>query len=197
MPSSTARATARSLSAALPRTIKPPSAPQPKPSTESLTPVLPSIRCSIAAPLAVWTMRAGSGAGPALHRIRLPAPQRALLQHRRIDAAHRPAAAQHQRQFLTDPPLARGIETSGSGGDMRGEDNVVHAEQRIVAARRLLFQDVEPGAGDPALLQRLDQRRLVDSRPAPRVDEERATLHQTELLFLQEVLGVGGRRRMH
>src|SRR5258707_5229404 len=47
MPSSSARATARSWSADAPRTMSPPTAPQPKPRTESLTPVRPSARCSI------------------------------------------------------------------------------------------------------------------------------------------------------
>src|ERR1700693_4947679 len=47
MPSSTARATARSRSAGSPRTIKPPTSPHPKASAETLSPVLPSVRYSI------------------------------------------------------------------------------------------------------------------------------------------------------
>jgi hypothetical protein len=45
-----ARATVRSWSAASPRTIKPPTAPQPKPSTDSCIPVRPKTRNSIAVP---------------------------------------------------------------------------------------------------------------------------------------------------
>src|SRR3954465_6297030 len=47
MPNSMARATARCWSVAAPFTIKPPTAPQPKLSTESLRPVFPKVRVSI------------------------------------------------------------------------------------------------------------------------------------------------------
>src|SRR5437867_543473 len=47
MPSSTARATARSRSAGAPRTMMPPTSPHPKASAETLSPVLPSVRYSI------------------------------------------------------------------------------------------------------------------------------------------------------
>src|SRR3954447_21397908 len=46
MPSSSARATARSWSAGSPLTISPPTAPQPNPSSEILRPVLPNLRFS-------------------------------------------------------------------------------------------------------------------------------------------------------
>ena len=38
---------------------------------------------------------------------------------------------------------------------------------------RLCCQDVEPGARNPPFLQRLDERRLVHSRTAPGIDEDR------------------------
>src|SRR5260221_13503003 len=47
MPSSTARAMARSWSAAAPLVIKPPTAPAPYPSVETFSPVFPSVRISI------------------------------------------------------------------------------------------------------------------------------------------------------
>src|SRR3990172_5043642 len=47
MPNSIARATARSWSGAAPFTIRPPTAPQPKLSTETLSPVFPRTRVSI------------------------------------------------------------------------------------------------------------------------------------------------------
>src|SRR6266436_794457 len=53
MPSSTARAMARSRSTGSPRTIKPPTSPQPKASAETLSPVLPSVRYSIGLAMAV------------------------------------------------------------------------------------------------------------------------------------------------
>src|SRR5213594_3446791 len=50
-------------------------------------------------------------ARPALHRVRLPAHEPALFEDRRIHAAPWPATAQHQRDLLTDAPLAHGVES--------------------------------------------------------------------------------------
>src|SRR3569832_568088 len=47
MPAASARATGRSWSAGAPRTIRPPTAPQPKPSTETWSPVRPKPRLCI------------------------------------------------------------------------------------------------------------------------------------------------------
>src|SRR6516225_3965693 len=49
-PAPMARAIVRSWSTGSPRTINPPTAPQPKPSTESFNPVQPNIRSSMAVP---------------------------------------------------------------------------------------------------------------------------------------------------
>src|SRR5258708_5649295 len=53
----------RSWSAGSPRTINPPTAPQPKPSTESCIPVRPKTRNCIAIPPTAYTQLKG-GAGP-------------------------------------------------------------------------------------------------------------------------------------
>src|SRR3954468_9442681 len=45
-----------------------------------------------------------------IHADRLPAAQCGILQHRGIDAAHRPHSGQHKRQLVADPPLARLVE---------------------------------------------------------------------------------------
>ena len=80
---------------------------------------------------------------------------------------------------------------------MRRQDHVVHAEQRVVVADRLGLQHVEASAGDPAFLQGLDHRRLVDRRAASGVHEQRRLLHQPEVTFLHQVMGVLGAGRMH
>src|SRR5215813_4322263 len=73
MPSSTARAMARSRSTGSPRTIKPPTSPQPKASAETLSPVLPSVRYSIELAMAVNpTPTAGVSAGPCWRQAVLP-----------------------------------------------------------------------------------------------------------------------------
>ena len=48
---------------------------------------------------------------------------------------------------------------------VRSEDHIVELEDWIVGIRRLLFEHIEPGPCDPALLERLRQRLLVDNRP--------------------------------
>jgi hypothetical protein len=60
--------------------------------------------------------------------------------------------------------------------------------------RAALLEDVEAGAGNPPLLQRLGQR-LVDDRPARGVDQIRRRLHQGELAAVDEV--AGRRRERH
>ena len=54
-------------------------------------------------------------------------------------------------------------------------------EQRIVGRHRLLAEHVQPGAAEPAARERVHERRVVDERPARRVDEEGARLHAAEL----------------
>src|SRR6266567_4067044 len=63
MPASSARDTACRCSAASPRTISPPTAPQPNPSAETVRPVLPRGRCSIGLTLLVILYRRRRSAG--------------------------------------------------------------------------------------------------------------------------------------
>ena len=50
---------------------------------------------------------------------------------------------------------------------------------------------------DPALLQRLDQRFLVDGRAAAGIDEDGGLLHLPEVLLAEHVVHLGPRRGMH
>ena len=52
----------------------------------------------------------------------------------------------------------------------------------------------ERGMGDPALLQRPDQRLLVDGGAAAGVDEDGALLHLLEVLLAEHVMYLGPRR---
>ena len=61
--------------------------------------------------------------------------------------------------------------------------------------KRLLFEDVERGAAEPALLQRLHKRRLVDDVAARDVDEDRGRLEQGEPAGVDQVVGLGRVRR--
>jgi len=50
---------------------------------------------------------------------------------------------------------------------VKGDDDVIETEKRTLRIRRLGLEDIERRAGDPASLQRLDQRGLVDERARP------------------------------
>ena len=80
---------------------------------------------------------------------------------------------------------------------MRREDDVRHPVQRVVRARGFDLEDIEAGAGDPLLLQRLDQRGLVHRRPAAGGDEDRVLLHLAEVVFLEEAARLGRVGQVH
>jgi hypothetical protein len=69
-----------------------------------------TLRAEITQFLEAMTKAARSAVRAAFHGYRLPAAQLGVLQDGRINAAHRPLAFQHQREFAADMPLARGIE---------------------------------------------------------------------------------------
>src|SRR3954451_14391028 len=114
-----------------------------------------------------WPSSRGLTVRTPIHADRLPAAQCGILQHRGVDAAHRPQSLQHQRQLVADAAFARLVEACRGGGDMRGKRDVLHAEHGIVVRRRLLLQHVQRSMRDPAFLQRFDQRLLVHRRPPP------------------------------
>ena len=70
---------------------------------------------------------------------------------------------------------------------------------RIGSSRvgRLLFQHVEPGAGDAAFLPDLGQRLLIDDRAARRIDQIGGRLHQREAFGIDEMMGLGRERTTH
>src|SRR6266478_7036835 len=69
----------------------------------------------------------------------------------------------------------------GYVADMRGQDHIRRQAQRVVDRQRLLIVDVEPGIGEPALLERRDDRVGVADWPTRGIDQDRARLHQPNL----------------
>jgi hypothetical protein len=69
-------------------------------------------------------------------------------------------------------------------------------EERVVHVDRLLLEHVERRAGDPAAVDRLGQRRLVDNAPARGVDHDCRRLHQAELAPADQPQRLGGARRV-
>ena len=68
---------------------------------------------------------------------------------------------------MADPTLARLVKTRRGRRDVRRQCHIVHAQHRIVVRWRFLFQNVQRGVGDPAFLQRLDQRLFIHGRVRP------------------------------
>ena len=68
----------------------------------------------------------------------------------------------------------------GMADRMRGDDHVVHFQQRIVGRNRLLLEHIDGGPGDAMVLQCIDECRFHDDRAARRIDEIRAWLHERE-----------------
>src|SRR5579864_812714 len=54
---------------------------------------------------------------------------------------------------------------------VRGDQNLLHRPERRGGRQRLLDRHVERGAGNAMLVERSDERRLVDDAPARDVDE--------------------------
>ena len=70
------------------------------------------------------------------------------------------------------------------------------SRSRDPAGQGLDLEHVEPGARDPTLGQRLDERALVDEAAARGVDQEGGRLHQRQTLAVDELVGLGAVRRM-
>ena len=79
----------------------------------------------------------------------------------------------------------------GGGAEVGGGDDVLELEQRAVGAR-LGGEDVEPGAGDPAGLEGVVQRLLVDDATAGGVDQDEARLGAAQLVGPDQADRLGG-----
>ena len=71
---------------------------------------------------------------------------------------------------------------------MRAEDRVLQAEQLVVGLRRLFAHDIEPGAHDLLVPQRLVERLLLDNRAAAGVDQDRGRFHQRQLTLADQIM---------
>ena len=81
-------------------------------------------------------------------------------------------------------------------GVVRGGNDVVHRQQRMIQRRRLLQEHIQPGAGQLPLVQRLGQGCLVMDAAAGGVDEIRVRLHRRELRRAQHAEAFFGARAM-
>ena len=93
--------------------------------------------------------------------------------------------------------IEHGVEPGRGRGNMRGQNNIIHPQQRVVVAGRLLFEHVEPGGGDHPLVERLDQGGFVGRRAASGADVDRRLLHLAEVFLADQSVSAFGGRRMH
>src|ERR1700677_2788583 len=103
---------------------------------------------------------------------------RGRFQHRAIDDGAWRAPLLYVEHRPNVGGAVAGEALVGPAQRMRGENDVVELQDRIVGVGRLLLQNVEPGAGDAAFLQSLGQRLLVDDRAARGIDQIAGRLHQ-------------------
>src|SRR5262245_11722324 len=73
---------------------------------------------------------------------------------------------------------------------VRGDDDVVEFQNRVVGVRRFRVEDVQARAGNTSFLQGLGQGLLVDDGPACEVDEKGRPLHQSEPPGVDKVPGL-------
>src|ERR1700730_5558998 len=173
MPSSSARATPRSRSAGAPRTISPPTSPQPNPSADTRSPVRPSTRYSMAVTYSILAAVRPAVARPAVacppgdprlpcqtYAPRPPRPHRALR------------LAPLSRHDDVRPAVRRG-RLGGDPGSRGGRRHHLPRHRGRLPARRRL-RDGGAHRGDPRPLAgrappRLRARHQVlrgDERPA-------------------------------
>src|SRR5947199_405041 len=86
---------------------------------------------------------------------------------------------------LTLPSPRGGLRFIGAGAEVRRQDDVVQAEERVVLLRGLLDEDVDRGASDLLGLQRLGEGELVHDFAPGVVDHQ-----QVGADFAEEALAV-------
>src|SRR5207247_8682744 len=74
-------------------------------------------------------------------------------------------------------------------GDVRDDEAVVEGEEWVAGGQRLGIGDVERGAGDRAIAERVDERHRVDDRATRGVHEDGARAHPAQALRVEQALG--------
>lgn len=91
--------------------------------------------------------------------------------------------------FLGSEPLELVQRLVGIERGMRAQQDSGVMRQWGVRGQRFGFEDVERGREDDAVVEGVDQRRLVDQRAAGGVDQYRMRLHQRQPFGIDRVVG--------
>ena len=111
-------------------------------------------------------------------------------QGRRVDDPHRVVALQHRQRPLEDLLSHPVLRLARVGTEVRGHDDVVALQQRVVRAGRLQHEDVEPRAEEPTGLEGREERVLLDDAAARGVDDHGADRQGRELLVTEHAAGL-------
>src|SRR5437899_8982572 len=87
------------------------------------------------------------------------------------DHAYR-VAVEESNHVLDDLRVGTAVILLGHVADMRRQQDVGRAPQRVIGGQRLTVVNVEGSVTEPTGLQGFDHRIGVDNRPARRVDED-------------------------
>ena len=120
-----------------------------------------------------------------------------MRQHLRVDDMGGRSAGQQRFQVVGDHLRLARLGVPRGTTDVRGEHDVGHRHQRVVGGQVFADEVVEPGAGQLAAAQGVDQGVGVVQLGAGGVEEDDAVAHGRELLGADHPGGVGGHRRVH
>src|SRR5580692_459514 len=129
----------------------------------------------------VPSCRSGHGTD-AIHRLALPGSPRRLRNRRQRRLAGGPGGDVVDDELIH---LLAGIDRCRA--EMREQHHVVHRDQ-FLRHVGLLGEDVEARRHDALVLERLDQRRLVDHRDARHVDQNAVGTERLEHFGVDQVL---------
>ena len=108
-----------------------------------------------------------------------------------VDGVGDDAAGQRSMDLLGGVGAGSVLGFGGGCAEVRGDDDVVALEQRVLG-RRLLGEDVERRAGDLARLQPALQGLEIDQGAAGAVDDANAVFHLPDRLGVDPVRSVSG-----
>src|SRR6266851_2468808 len=95
---------------------------------------------------------------------------------------------------VREPPRKR---LPGWAGGVRREDDIRQVENGMILGRRLLTQNVEPGAQNSALAERGCEGFFIDQAAARRIDQNSGWLHQRQRFGVNEIARMRVERHVH
>src|SRR5437867_3295968 len=121
----------------------------------------------------------------------IPPSRASALRLDRSDDDVRRLAGEIVLDVLDGPQQAIADDFGRLPGVVRREHHARERDEGIARFERFVVEDVEAGARDLALPERVEQRVALDQRAAAGVDEDRGRLHQRELATPEKAARLG------